>query len=142
MSETTDRLFARVLPGVLVRRPHLAGYLGGCLQFELTRRAGPPDIWCLDCREPGAWNLERRADPRADATLRIPVDTFESLLAAPMPAWADAYARGQIEVEGNLLTVVALKGFFDEFGATRLARLALRWLGPRRALALAAGRLG
>jgi hypothetical protein len=140
MSESARLFFGTLLPSVVREHPHLAGYTGSCLQFAIERADGPVEPWCLDFRDPDRWSIESRLDPQPDATIRLDERAFEELLAAPLDEWGRAYADGRLRIEGDLLCVMAIKGFFAHWRPSPAARLALRLLGPRRALALAARR--
>jgi hypothetical protein len=140
MSETARAFFSRLLPAIVRRNPNLPSYLGCCLQVTLEEDGGATDEWCLDFRRPEAWTIENRRDPLPDATLRLSARRFESLLAEPIPSWANAYASGDIRIDGDLVAVAGIKGIFDHMEPSRLARWALRLLGPERAISLAARR--
>lgn len=141
MSETAGAFFSRLLPAIVRKHPHLASYLACCLQVVLEEADGATDDWCLDFRDPQSWSIEHRRDSLPDATLRMTASRFESLLAEPIPAWAHAYAAGEIRVDGDLVSVAGLKGLFDYMEPSRMKRWALKLLGPERAISLAARRV-
>ena len=141
MSATATAFFSRLLPAIVRRNPNLASYLSCCLQVTLEEPGGRTDEWCLDFRDPDRWTIERRRDSLPDATLRMSASRFESLLAEPIPAWAHAYASGEIRVDGDLVAVAGLKGLFDHMEPSRVKRWALKLLGPERAISLAARRV-
>jgi hypothetical protein len=141
MSDAARPFFASLLPAIVRRHPNLASYLGCCLQVTLEEPGGVTDDWCLDFRDPERWTIENRRDALPDATLRMTSARFESLLSEPIPAWANAYATGEIRVDGDLVAVAGLKGLFDHMEPSRLKRWALRILGPERAIAIAARRV-
>ncbi len=142
MSGSARIFFGSLLPSLAREHPELAGYLGASLQFVLERPDGGEEAWCMDFRDPGRWSVEPRVDPEPASTIRMEEALFERLLAEPLGGWAREYAAGRIRVEGDLVPVVALKGFFDLWRPSRASRVALRLLGPERALALAARRAG
>jgi len=141
MSEAASVFFSQLLPAIVRKNTNLASYLSCCLQVTLDDGEGRADEWCLDFRDPARWTIENRRDALPDATLRMTAARFESLLAEPIPAWAHAYACGEIRVDGDLVSVAGLKGLFDHMEPSRTKRWALKLLGPERAIALAARRV-
>jgi hypothetical protein len=138
MSETARLFFGKLLPSLVEEHPHLAGYAASCIQFVIERPDGSVEPWCLDFRDPASWSVESRLDPSPDTTVRIEERTFDELLTQPLDAWGCAYADGRLRVDGDLLSVLSLKGFFAHWRPSPASRLAVRLLGPERALALAA----
>jgi len=138
MSDTARLFFGKLLPSLVEEHPHLAGYVASCMQFVIEKPDGTSDPWCLDFRDPLSWSVGNRLDPSPDATVRIEEGVFDQLLAQPLDEWGRAYADGRLRVEGDLLSVLSLKGFFAHWRPSPASRLALRLLGPERALALAA----
>jgi ubiquinone biosynthesis protein UbiJ len=141
MSEVARVFFSQLLPSLVRSHPNLASYMGCCMQVTLEEQDGATDDWCLDFRQPERWSIEPRHAIRPDATIRMEASRFEHLLTRPIPEWADAYARGTVRIDGDLICVAGLKGFFDYLEPSRLARLALKVLGPAKALSLAARRV-
>ncbi len=140
MSESARLFFGTLLPSVVREHLHLAGYAASCVQFAIEREDGSVEPWCLDFRDPEGWTIECRLDPAPDATVRVEEHALDELLAAPLDEWGRAYADGRVRIEGDLLAVISLKGFFAHWRPSSAARLALRLLGPERAIALAARR--
>jgi hypothetical protein len=140
MSNVARVFFGRLVPALVRARPHLASYVGSCIQVRLDHPDGSTTDWCLDFRDPERWSVEPKSGANPDATIRMDESRFESLLSEPIPAWAAAYGSGEIRIEGDLLSVVSIKGFFDHLEPSRLARWALKLLGAERALSLAARR--
>jgi hypothetical protein len=138
MSESARLFFGRILPSLLRERPHLASYVASRLQFVIERPDGSFEPWCLDFRDPDLGSIESRLDPAPDATVRIEERVLDELLGDSLDAWARAYADGRVRIEGDLLSAISLKGFFAYWRPSPAARLAVKLLGPERALSLAA----
>ncbi len=140
MSESARLFFGTLLPSLAREHPHLAGYVASRVQFVIERPDGSVEPWCLDFRDPARWTVESRIDESPDATVRVEERALDELLGAPLDEWGRAYADGRLRVDGDLLAVIALKGFFAHWRPSTASRLALRLLGPERALGLAAKR--
>ncbi len=79
--------------------PNSAGGFAGDIQYELTRRAGEPELWVVSVAGPTASARQGRADAPA-VRLRMPLATFVRIAAGQIPA-AKAFVEGRIDVEGD-----------------------------------------
>jgi hypothetical protein len=140
MSESASLFFGKLIPSLVREHPHLAGYASACIQVVVERPDGSVEPWCLDFRDPARWSVESRIDPDPSATIRMEERVLDELLAEPLDEWARAYGDGRLKIEGDLLGVIALKGFFALWRPSSATRLAVKLLGPERALSLAAKR--
>ena len=140
MSDSASLFFGTLLPSLVREHPNLAGYTAACIQVVVERPDGSFEPWRLDFRDPERWSVESRLDPAPDATIRMEESVLDELLASPLDEWARAYADGRLRIEGDLLSVMALKGFIALWRPSPATRLAVRLLGPERALLLAARR--
>jgi len=140
MSDSASLFFGKLLPSLVREHPNLAGYTSACLQVLIERPDGSVEPWCLDFRDPERWSVESRIDPAPNATIRMEEHVLDELLASPLDEWARAYGDGRLRVEGDLLGVISLKGFIALWRPSSATRLAVKLLGPEKALALAAKR--
>jgi hypothetical protein len=140
MSESASLFFGKIIPSLVRDHPELAGYASACIQVLVEKPDGAVESWCLDFRDPARWSVTSRTDPAPNAAIRVEERILDELLAEPLDEWARAYADGRLRIEGDLLSVMALKGFFALWRPSSATRLAVRLLGPERALALAAKR--
>ena len=104
-------VFEQAVPALLAARPELADRVDAVLQVEIAGEGG--GVWAIDLTRGAPPSVRPGTDPAARCRIRIGSEDFAELLDGRQ-RWTDAFVRGKIAIEGDLVLALKLRKLFAD----------------------------
>jgi hypothetical protein len=101
--------FENEVPHLLAARPEVAEQVNALLLVEIAGQNG--GTWSIDLRQGSRPSVAPGEHPDAKVRIRIPAVDFAELMDGRQ-RWTDAFVRGTVDIQGDLITAIKLRRLF------------------------------